>query len=58
MLSAGFYTRYFLSRPIGSGPAGPKVDSLAFSTEWTRRPIRLIGLGDSVTAGLGAARPE
>lgn len=58
MLSAVFYTRYFLSRPIGIGPAGPKVNSLAFSSEWTRRPVRLVGLGDSVTAGLGAASSE
>ena len=52
--AAAFYTRYFLSRPMGSGPAGPRVDAAAFEHVWTNRPVRLIGLGDSITAGLGA----
>ena len=52
------YIRYFLSRPIGSGPAGPQVDRDAFSEVWSYRKVNLIGIGDSVTAGLGAASPE
>ncbi len=57
-LSAVFYTQFFLARPIGSGPAGPPVDRAAFSDTWTERSVCLIGLGDSVTAGLGAASRE
>ncbi len=49
-----FYVRYFVSRPIGSGPAGPSVDAALFDQIWTDRRVRLIGIGDSVTAGLGA----
>lgn len=32
-------------------PAGPAVDRRDFDLVWTRRPVRFIGLGDSVTAG-------
>lgn len=53
-----FYTRYFLARPIGAGPAGPPVDRSAFSEPWTQRSVRLIGIGDSITAGLGADSPD
>ena len=53
-LCAVSYTHYFLSRPIGSGPAGPEVDRSFFEKPWTDRPIRLVGIGDSITAGLGA----
>ncbi len=52
-----FHQRYFVARPIGAGPAGPPVDRTAFSREWTQRPVRLIGIGDSVTAGFGADSP-
>lgn len=55
---AAFYTHYFVGRPIGSGPAGPSVDGTAFSSVWTQRPVRLIGIGDSITAGLGADSPD
>ncbi|HEX9045555.1 MAG TPA: SGNH/GDSL hydrolase family protein, partial [Verrucomicrobiae bacterium] len=43
-------------RPVGSGPAGPSVDRESFSKTWTTRPVLLIGLGDSVTAGFGARK--
>ena len=46
---------YFQSaRPIGGGPAGPPVVRASFAQPWSRRPVLLVGLGDSVTAGFGA----
>lgn len=48
----------FYSRPVGSGPAGPPVDRAAFTTIWTDRPVRVVGIGDSITAGLGADSPS
>lgn len=58
VLCSLFYTRYFLSRPVGVGPAGPPVDHATFSRPWTQKPVRLIGIGDSITAGLGADSPD
>ena len=52
--AAVFYIQFFLARPIGSGPAGPTVSRTAFEKPWTDKPIKLIGIGDSITAGLGA----
>jgi lysophospholipase L1-like esterase len=49
---------FFLVRPVGAGPAGPHVDRQAFQHVWSERRVRLVGLGDSVTAGLGARSPE
>lgn len=54
LLGVVFYTHYFLSRPIGQGPAGPKVGHTFFAKPWTDKPVRLVGIGDSITAGLGA----
>ena len=51
---AVFYTQFVLARPIGAGPAGPKVDRERFVEPWTDRPVRIVGIGDSITAGLGA----
>ena len=48
------YERYWLSRPIGTGPAGPLVNREQFSQQWSARQVLLVGLGDSVTAGFGA----
>ncbi|OYP34559.1 SGNH/GDSL hydrolase family protein [Rhodopirellula sp. MGV] len=48
------YIEFVFSRPIGEGPAGPEVDRAAFQSTWSDQPIHVIGLGDSVTAGLGA----
>jgi lysophospholipase L1-like esterase len=42
--------------PIGHGPAGPAIPREWFSSPWTGRPVLLVGLGDSVTAGFGARR--
>lgn len=48
----------FYSRPIGTGPAGPPVDRTMFENIWTDQPVRVIGIGDSITAGLGADSPS
>src|SRR5262245_27557728 len=56
ILAALGYVNFFLYLPIGRGPAGPAVDRTAFSKPWTDRPILLVGLGDSVTAGFGASK--
>jgi hypothetical protein len=56
--SAWFYTQYFLLRPIGTGPAGPTLDKNVFATEWSQSAVSLVGLGDSITAGLGAASTD
>ncbi|MCL4192982.1 MAG: SGNH/GDSL hydrolase family protein [Thermoguttaceae bacterium] len=48
------YRHYWLARPIGEGPAGPPVPHEPFAKAWTTRPVLLLAVGDSVTAGLGA----
>lgn len=48
------YVYYFLQRPPGSGPAGPELEKAAFASQWTQRPVQLLAIGDSITAGLGA----
>lgn len=53
-----FYVQFFLARPMGSGPAGPAVDETQFSEIWTERKVKLVGIGDSITAGLGAKTSE
>lgn len=58
ILCVSFYIRYFMSRPIGEGPAGPVVPREPFENQWADRPVRLVGIGDSITAGLGAKTPE
>ncbi|MEZ6089340.1 MAG: SGNH/GDSL hydrolase family protein [Pirellulaceae bacterium] len=55
--AVGAFIELKLSRPIGSGPAGPEVSAAPFETEWASRNVLLIGIGDSVTAGLGAKSP-
>lgn len=52
--AAMFYVNFYLLRPSGSGPAGPEVAAEPFTETWTERPVQVIGLGDSVTAGFGA----
>ena len=54
--AAGLYLYLTFSLPVGEGPAGPAVPRAAFSHPWTTRPVLLVGLGDSVTAGFGARR--
>jgi len=51
---AVFYTQFVLARPIGTGPAGPKVARNRFDKPWANRLVRVVGIGDSITAGLGA----
>jgi len=46
----------FLVPRRGSGPAGPSVPAEPFGRVWSERPVVLLGLGDSVTAGFGATR--
>lgn len=52
----GVYQYLSSARPIGFGPSGPDVDPTAFARPWTSRPVLLVGLGDSVTAGFGARK--
>jgi len=53
------YIEYWLGRPTGSGPAGPKISQpAAFEEPWTDRAVHVVGIGDSITAGLGADRPS
>ena len=48
--------RHFVyARPIGSGAAGPHVPREPFETPWSAQRVVLLGLGDSVTDGLGAS---
>jgi lysophospholipase L1-like esterase len=53
--SALAYRELWLARPVGEGPAGPQVPAEPFHDVWTDRPVLLLGVGDSITAGLGAA---
>ena len=50
------YREFRFHRPTGTGPAGPTVAREAFRHPWTLRKVHLFGAGDSITAGLGAAR--
>lgn len=54
ILAVPFSIEFFMRRPVGAGPAGPQVDAAAFEQTWTDRKVVLLGLGDSVTRGLGA----
>jgi lysophospholipase L1-like esterase len=53
---AGLYNHFSYGVPVGTGPAGPSVARAAFAQPWTTRPVLLVGLGDSITAGFGARR--
>ncbi len=48
------YLEFKLRRPVGEGPAGPAVAAEPFESPWTERRVHLLGIGDSVTRGLGA----
>lgn len=55
-LAAVLLIRYFwFSTPVGKGPAGPAVPRAPFQAVWTARPVLLLGIGDSITAGFGAS---
>ena len=51
-----YYLSVYFIHPVGNGPAGPVVSRGAFSSPWTSRPVLLVGIGDSVTAGFGARK--
>lgn len=57
LLAAGLW--YLLvgryHRPIGRGSAGPDVPAAAFARSWSERRTLLLGVGDSITRGYGAA---
>jgi lysophospholipase L1-like esterase len=56
IVGLGATYRYFrYARPVGEGPAGPTVQREAFESTWSDRKAVLLGLGDSVTQGLGAS---
>jgi lysophospholipase L1-like esterase len=50
------YYEFVLRLPMGSGPAGPQVNALAYQRVWSTQAVFVVGLGDSVTAGFGAAK--
>ena len=52
------YRLYLAMRilPMGTGPAGPPVSKKPFEKIWSSEKIVLIGLGDSITNGLGASK--
>ena len=58
VLAVPAYIEFFLARPVGEGPAGPDVGRSAFAQIWTERPVMLLGIGDSITRGLGANSPS
>ena len=49
------YRHYRYARPIGTGPASPSVSRESFQKPWSEQPVVLLGLGDSITQGLGAS---
>lgn len=55
-LAAWACVSFWVLRPAGSGPAGPRVPQAEFQRTWRKRPVLLVGLGDSVTAGFGARK--
>jgi lysophospholipase L1-like esterase len=56
VIAAAAYLYFWFIVPIGNGPAGPAISRELFAQPWTNRPVLLIGLGDSVTAGFGARK--
>jgi lysophospholipase L1-like esterase len=50
------YRHFWHGRPVGDGPAGPPVPREVFLQPWTERPVLLVGIGDSITAGFGARK--
>jgi len=44
----------FAERRTSIGEGGPTVPRAPFEPTWSNRPVLLLGLGDSVTAGFGA----
>jgi len=48
------YNYFWLLHPIGNGPAGPSVPREPFGLVWSKRPVVLVGMGDSMTEGFGS----
>jgi lysophospholipase L1-like esterase len=55
-LAAAALVYFHYSLPTGRGPAGPALPAPPFSSAWLSRPVLVVGLGDSVTAGFGARK--
>lgn len=53
--TTAIWRHFRYARPVGAGPAGPVIERDNFTRTWTDRPVVLLGLGDSVTQGLGAS---
>lgn len=49
------YVHYWHARPIGHGPTRIPLPPRASAQPWSDRPVLLLGLGDSITAGFGAS---
>jgi len=45
-------------RPMGDGPAGPAIAAEPFNKIWSEQKTVLIGIGDSITRGLGASKKD
>ncbi|MHC5083869.1 MAG: SGNH/GDSL hydrolase family protein [Planctomycetota bacterium] len=43
-------------RPMGEGPAGPAIAADPFEKSWIDKDVVFIGIGDSITRGLGATK--
>ena len=54
IIAVAFYIHFWLYLPEGIGPAGSAVSGEAFAKPWSHRQVLLVGVGDSVTAGLGS----
>jgi lysophospholipase L1-like esterase len=53
---AAWLAKYFwFTLPIGEGGAGRVVPRELFQSVWSTRPVLLVGIGDSVTAGYGTS---
>ncbi|WP_437225571.1 SGNH/GDSL hydrolase family protein [Planctomicrobium sp. SH661] len=50
-----FYIEFWYRRPVGSGPVGIAVEKETYESIWTEKPVMVLGLGDSITAGYGAS---
>ncbi len=48
------YIDLFYARPVGSGPVAIDVPKSPFQAVWDDRKVHVLGIGDSITAGLGA----
>jgi len=56
VVGASAFLFFRFARPVGVGAAGPLIEREYFSMSWTSKPVMLVGLGDSVTAGFGARK--